>query len=250
LFVNLYVQKPDFGEHNFSDFLNRIEPVEAVYIRKHIESSYSDEFEIEPYFFEMMRLTLSAGAAAAYLRKHPDLPITERDCLLSKLFQFLYVPMEIRFGLPESPDWEMRISLEELLESLPDHPMSRLQEFDWRSFYEDTCCQDLETVLSRLRKRPPAASLAHGNKRGQGRKRGPKADLSRHRQIAGIVNEYGENWRDDEHLSDICEDLDKAGIKVSPKWPKWKEPARSFRRARQERKHEVIKAIQYSIDRS
>ena len=159
MFVNLYVQEPDFGEHNFADFLDRIEPVEAIYIRKHIESSYSDEHDpFEPYFFAMMRLTLSSGTAAAYIRTHPDLPITERDCRLSKLFQFLYVPLEIHFGLPESPEWETRVSLEELLDSLPDHHISRLQEFDWWSFYKDTRSHDLDTVISRLRERLPSFS--------------------------------------------------------------------------------------------
>lgn len=159
MFVNLYVQEPDFGEHNFADFLDQIERVEATYIRKHIESSYSDEHDpIEPYFFAMMRLTLTSGTAAAYIRTHPDLPITERDCRLSKLFQFLYVPLEIHFGLPESPEWETRVSLEELLDSLPDHHISRLQEFDWWSFYEDTRSHDLDTVISRLRERLPSFS--------------------------------------------------------------------------------------------
>ena len=159
MFVNLYVQEPDFGEHNFADFLDRIEPVEAIYIRKHIESSYSDEHDpFEPYFFAMMRLTLSPGTAAAYIRTHPNLPITERDCRLSKLFQFLYVPLEIHFGLPESPEWETRVSLEELLDSLPDHHISRLQEFDWWSFYKDTRSHDLDRVISRLRERLPSFS--------------------------------------------------------------------------------------------
>jgi len=251
LFVNLYVQKPDFGEHNFADFLDRIETVEAIYIRKRIQECYSGkEDPIEPYFFAMMRLTLSSGTAAAYIRTHPNLPITERDCCLSKLFQFLYVPLEIRFGLRQQPEWETRVTLEELLDFLPGDFVSRLPEFDWSSFFEDTRKHDIDTVVSRLRARLPSTGMAQAERKTPGRKRGPKEDIPRHKRIASIALKRGQNWRDDECLRQVCDDLDRSGIKVSPMWPKWKTPARSFSRALLERKHEVIKAIQYSIDRA
>jgi hypothetical protein len=71
LFLNLYVLEPDFGDHNFADF-GRVEQVEASYIRGHLKQSYEEGCEpIEPYFFAMMRCTLSVGAARAYIHATP-----------------------------------------------------------------------------------------------------------------------------------------------------------------------------------
>jgi hypothetical protein len=255
LFLNLYVLQPDFGEHNFADF-GRVEQVEASYIRGHLKQSYDqgpDSFDpIEPYFFVMMRCTLSMGAAGAYIRTHPGLPITERDCILSKLFQFLYLPLEVRFGLPERPDWGVQSCLEAMLDQLPDSAVSRLHSFDWQRFYEDTVALDLEAVLTRVSERLRKWG-SDGKTQVKGvsaRKRGPTPDLERHCNIARIVQPYGDDWRQDANLNLIGDALDSAKIPVSPKWKKWKTPARSFSRALEMRKHLVIKAIQYSLDQA
>lgn len=222
--------------------------MDANYIRGHLKQSYDqgpDSFDpIEPYFFNMMRCTLSTGSAAAYIRAHPGLPITVRDCILSKVFQFLYIPLEVRFNLPPEPDWDVRTDLETILDKFPDSSVSRMDSFDWWSFYEDTVNLNFDTVLVRLRERVRAG----GSGGSQQRRRGPEPKLDRHRDISRIVRPYGDDWRQDANLNLISKALDRAGIPVSPNWHKWKPPAHTFSRALKMRKHVVIKAIQYSLD--
>jgi hypothetical protein len=252
LFLNLYVlHSPDFADHNFGE-LGGIHHDPEFWVRGCILNGYTENGPwMEPYFFDMVRLTLSPGAAAAYIRTHPSLPITERDCSLSKVFQFVYTALEARFNLPEHSDPNVRLELEDVLDDLPASVLMQLPEFDWEGIFWDVLSGDLQTVVSRIRKRIQIGfSGRYDPVESPRRKRGPKADAGRHTQIADIVRRAGPDWREDQALKKICESLDKSGIKVSPSWNTWKPPVRKSRRALEMRKHDVIKALQYSLDRA
>jgi hypothetical protein len=89
---------------------------------------------------------MTPAACASFLR-HTTLPIVERDYYLSKLFQFLYLPLELRFQLGSAEE-EIRERLEQFLDGIPAE--SRLDLFDWSRFYADTLHYDLEGVLGHL----------------------------------------------------------------------------------------------------
>jgi hypothetical protein len=245
LFKNLYVlQIDDFADHNFGE-LGRFVPTEAAYIRAHLEY-ISDDWGPEPFFLDMVRYTLSRGTAEAFIRTHPSLPITERDWALSKLFQLLYVPLEVRFGLPGVPhvlDRDVQERIEQLLDRLEPSVLSRLDEFKYGAYYHDVRNRDLETVLLRLEEHFPQGRNQRQKKRG----RGPLPDVNRHRAIAEIVRRYGDDWRQSENLIQICSELDHAGIPVSKFWLKWRPPAQTFKKAHRQRQHDVVKALDYSL---
>lgn len=171
---------------------------------------------------------------------------------MSKWFQFLYVVLEVRYGLAADPEWETQVPIEIALdpnqEWLPES--TNMPDVDWWGFYEDTRKYDLQTVLKRLPMYVDTGSgkqVAHRETRDKSKsRRGPKPDMDRHRKIAAVVWQHGSEWRSDDRLHEICEKLDAKGVRVSPKWVRW---ARSWVRALEVRKHEVSKAIQYSLNR-
>jgi DNA-binding transcriptional regulator YiaG len=92
--------------------------------------------------------TLTAESCQSFLRS-TSLPIAARDYYLSKLFQFLHVPLVLKFGLENDPT-QVSKPLEEFLDGIPAECTERLAEFDWSEFYEDTLRYDLPEVLRRL----------------------------------------------------------------------------------------------------
>jgi hypothetical protein len=254
LFLNLYdLAREEFENFNYSDTVGRFEPVSSDDFRARLRNSYREEHAIslEPYFFDAMRLTLSRGARQAFFRSHPNLPATERDYYLSKHFQFLYIVLEVRYGLRAEPEWEVQIQVEATLdpnqEWVPE--ASTMPEVNWWEFYKDTRQYDLQTVLQRLPKHVNAGSgsptpASKRSEKGPGGRRGPKADMTRHLQIAAVVDQHGPEWRNEETLLEICDALDQNHVRVPASWLTW---ARSWSRAVQEKKHQVTKAIQYSL---
>src|SRR5713101_1649334 len=100
MFRNLYFFSPNFRNHNFSDFFDDIREDSEVYLEAALKEGYADG-GLEPYFYSILPLTMSPESCASFIRANPQLPITERDYYLSKLFQFLYVPIKIRFSLED-----------------------------------------------------------------------------------------------------------------------------------------------------
>lgn len=81
---------------------------------------------------------------------------------------------------------------------------------------------------------------------GRAKQRGPQADHENHARVAIIVSSYGENWRSDDTLAEICEKLDELGVPVPKTWPELrKNPARTWRRAFAFLRDRVKKAIEY-----
>ena len=110
-----------FRDHNFiTRPMTSDDPFEAVSeetIRHQIgRVLLGSENWIDPFYETLVDATLSSGASKAFVRAHPDLPIDERDYSLSKLFQFFYLPLTIRFI--RDHHYYIRIRLDEILESL------------------------------------------------------------------------------------------------------------------------------------
>jgi hypothetical protein len=257
VFLNLYVLTPaEFRDFNYFDTLDRFETIPNEYFRNRVRESYLEEGRgaIEPAFLDGMRLTLGHGARQAFYRAHPTFPATERDYYLSKLFQFVYVVLDVRYGLTEKPPWEVRIQIEAALDSNQDWlpEATGMPEVDWGAFYHDTRRFDLQTVLKRLPRHVDRSSGSQGptpkgaKEVSAGRRRGPKSDMARHLKIAGIVNKNGPDWRATEALDEICIALDKNKIRVPRNWLPW---AQSWARAVEKKKFVVIKVLQYSLEK-
>jgi len=116
------------------------------YIESALRRGYADQGP-EPYFYNMFPVTLSPPACKSVLRT-TNLPVPERDYYLSKLFQFLYVPLEIKFQL-EYPT-EVTEAVEKFLDEIPAEYLERLAEFDFAGFLNDTFNYGLEEMLTRL----------------------------------------------------------------------------------------------------
>ena len=79
--------------------------------------------------------TLSAECYAGFRKDYPELQLDRRDYLLSKLFQFLFVPITMRQNYSDS-DGSLRRELETFLD-ISRKPAVAAAAFDWRAFYAD-----------------------------------------------------------------------------------------------------------------
>lgn len=100
-FNNLYFSGgPAFRNHNFADFLDgvdqRTERSIVLEIRRHYEDPRGG---LSPHIAATYWFTLSPQTCSSFLRANPALPVSERDFCLSKLFQFLYLPLTVRYHL-------------------------------------------------------------------------------------------------------------------------------------------------------
>jgi len=161
------------------------------------------------------------------------------------------VPLEVRYGLDQDPEWSLVIDIEPMLDPIPGREPEATNRpvVDWWGFYKDTREHDLKTVLKRL---PSHIDIDPGREDNHKldatrRTRGPKPDMTRHQKIASVIDRFGADWREEENLAEICERLDVAHIRVSPNWHPW---AQSWVRAATKKKHDVIKALQYSLDKA
>jgi hypothetical protein len=148
LFRNIYFSCKSFRNHNWSDFFDDLRQDEEEYIEAALRRGYAEPLGPEPYFYTILPLTLTPESCEGFL-KSTSLPITARDYYLSKLFQFLYLPLTLKFPL-EADTTEVSKRLEEFLDGIPPECMERLAEFDWPQFYGDTLRYELDDVLRRL----------------------------------------------------------------------------------------------------
>jgi hypothetical protein len=76
------------------------------------------------------------------------------------------------------------------------------------------------------------------------RKRGPKPDMQNHNKVAEVISGYREAWAHDENLSEVCEQLDSAGVPIPKTWPRRTDgKSRSWARALEHYPYLVVKAI-------
>jgi hypothetical protein len=144
VFRNLYHFSQPFRDHNWSDFFADLRQAKEESIEYQLRE---EEHGPEPYFYSILPVTLRPETCEAFLRS-TDLPVSAQDYYLSKLFQFLYVPLKERFPLADRE--ELIQPLEEYLDSIPSEYIERLGEFDWPQFYDDSQKCDLDEVLRRV----------------------------------------------------------------------------------------------------
>jgi hypothetical protein len=148
LFRNIYFSSESFRDHNWSDFFPDLRQDQELYIEAALRRGYADTAGPEPYFYSILPLTLTPESCASFL-KSSTLPIAARDYYLSKLFQFLYLPLGLKFRL-EGHSTAVVKRLEEFLDGITPDRLDRIAEFDWSQFYGDTLRYRLEDVLRRL----------------------------------------------------------------------------------------------------
>ena len=166
MFHNIYFSCKSFRNHNWNDFFGDLRQDDEPYIEAALRRSYANPHEPgpEPYFYSILPVTLTPESCESFLRSS-SLPIAARDYYLSKLFQFLHVPLVLKFGLENDPT-QVSEPLEEFLDGIPAECTAKLAEFDWSAFYEDTLRDDLPEVLRRLplhlpviKQEPPAEKM-------------------------------------------------------------------------------------------
>ena len=102
LFRNIYFFCKPFRNHNWNDFFGDLRQDEELYIEAELRRSYATPSGPEPYFYRILPVTLTPESCDSFLRS-TSLPITARDYYLSKLFQFLYLPLVQKFLLEDHP---------------------------------------------------------------------------------------------------------------------------------------------------
>ena len=233
MFINLYnLPGRSFLDHNFSDYLNcgiGNDPIRKVkngeiheIIAKSFEPHPNDKTKkcigLPRKFDSILKMTFSMACCDSFIRANPSLPITPRDYYLSKLFQFLAVMWITRFE--DDFIGEQLFRLHQVLDrvsidDLPPGDRIKLEELWWESYHHCLALGSAADVLdqfeayltSQLDPLEPASTK---------RRRGPRADMARHRKIAGVVESWRlrkEDWRDD--LPGVCAELDRLGLSVS-----------------------------------
>ena len=242
MFQNLnFISGRVFRDFNFATFWSDsptgapFESVSEEYIVNVIHQSYASERDPpEPYFYSILPFTLSAPCCGAFVRSNPGLPITERDYYLSKLFQFLYIPLiESAPGTYWAHD-EIASQLSEFLDQLPEPMVLELSRFDWSGFYADTWFYEPAEVVQRLPQHLPQDIIGASRPR----KHGFDADMENHCKVSTVVRRYPD-WK--KNLTQICAELDDLGVPYPDQWDGWGD---AIATGKQER---VIKAIEYRM---
>lgn len=80
------------------------------------------------------------------------------------------------------------------------------------------------------------------------RRHGPKPAMEQHRQTARIVGSFGREWRQQDALEKIAEELDRAQIPLPHAWKRWKRVPRTWSRAVEYHSDRVRKTLVYSLE--
>ena len=81
MFRNIYFTSQVFRDHNWNDFFGDLCQDKESYIESHLQKSYADAGEREPYFDTIFPVTLTPPSCESFLRS-TSLPITARDYYL------------------------------------------------------------------------------------------------------------------------------------------------------------------------
>jgi len=136
LFTNLYFASEPFRDHNWTDFFHgRVRRVPSAELERWTKRLMAASVEFDLALLATIYFTLSAECYAGFRKDYPDLQLDRRDYLLSKLFQFLFVPITMRQNYSDS-DGSLRRELETFLD-ISREPAVAAAAFDWRAFYAD-----------------------------------------------------------------------------------------------------------------
>ena len=151
MFINLTFAVPTFAQHNFSLLQGQLrkEPDPSWDVEDALRSSFS----YVPGLVETLSHTLSPECYASFIRANPELPITERDYFLSKLFQFFY--QSLLDEADNAPHWHTaRETLEGLLDgAFPEaspNPWADLSKLDWPRFFRGYRDSSLESLVANI----------------------------------------------------------------------------------------------------
>ena len=246
MFRNLYFQSPPFRNFNFTDCLERIEPVSERSLLRDIRVAYGSG-DVDPCFVDTVELSLRLETARRFL-DHVSLPLEPRDFLLSKLFQFLYVPLTIQNQLDHPDALPLRRQLELWLDNLPESVVARLYRFDWTSFFFDSNRLDRGKLLARLDRYLPPLRRKRRRQAWMGR-RGPAPDVAGYNAIRRAVRAAGKNWRLRAGLKRVAETLDGWEVPTPDSWTKLDPPATTWRSAVESHTKLVRKILEYRLER-
>jgi hypothetical protein len=136
---------PRFYDHNFSNFIDRIEQHSCDDLRALLSDSWGPwgrESRFDPNFFgNIVFVTLSPETCASFFRAYPNLPVTERDYYLSKLFQFIWLIatnwIDHRGDAKDRYSYGIEETLEGSIALVPDSMIPVLRDFNWGRFQGD-----------------------------------------------------------------------------------------------------------------
>ena len=244
MFRNLYFQSRRFRDFNLNTMFDQVEAVPASYLAEVIGTAYDSE-EPDPYFTQTVEYSLRVEAARAYLHT-VKLSLTPRDFLLSKLFQFLYVPLQIQDQLDAPDALPLRRRLEHWLDGLPESLVLRLYRFDWLAFFEDSNRLDRPTLLARLDDYLPGTRRHHRRTPAMGR-RGPVPNLAEYKAVAKAIRIVGEVWTRRPGLRRVAEHLDRLDAPSPENWARLDPPATSWQSAVEAHPKRVVKILKYRL---
>jgi hypothetical protein len=188
------------------------------------------------------------------------LPVDERDYYLSKLFQFMYLTLQVRFNPQGASEMAVKGRVQNLLDGVPDELLPPQEEEHawerfWELFYHDTQALQLRAVLDRLPEHLKTVfhgtrNIPTGPEKALRRRRGPKPDMENHRKVAQVVSRCGPEWQDKAALNKICGTLDRKKIPAPKSWAKWTPAVRSWEPVSLYRRECVIKAIDYRLQKA
>ena len=246
MFRNLFFQSRRFRDFNFTDCLGRVESVSNRSLSHQIRAAYNAG-PPDPCFVDTIALSLRLETSARFL-KSVDLPLEPRDYLLSKLFQFLYLPLTIQNQLDEPDALPLRQRLELWLDGLPETAVPRLYRFDWFAFFDDSNRLDRSEVLAGIDRYLPVVRRKRGRSPWMGR-RGPVPDVVSYQAVARAVRSVGEGWTRRPGLQKLAERLDEMRYPTPLSWSKLVPPATCWRSAAEAHPKRVVKIVEYRLNR-
>jgi hypothetical protein len=134
MFVNLNFTSRPFKEYNWTDY-GDLRPVHLSALQRQTREHTIASYGFDSEFLATLKFTLSKRCMEGFIRDNPGLPIDHQDYSLSKLFQFIFEAIVMRFDFTD-PDGTLSRELVQFLNTLAD-PDDAAADFDWRKFYAD-----------------------------------------------------------------------------------------------------------------
>jgi hypothetical protein len=135
LFTNLYFASEPFRDHNWTDFFGQVRRVASTELERWTKLLMVASVGFDLALLATIYFTLSGVCYEGFRKDYPDMQLDRRDYVLSKLFQFLFVPITMRQNYSDS-NGSLRRELEAFLDIIPEPPVASVA-FDWKAFYAD-----------------------------------------------------------------------------------------------------------------
>lgn len=200
-FQNLYVLSKEFRDYNLSLMLDTLSYENEARLELLFNMAYGPESDFDPELEDLIECTLSKEACAGYMRRTRE-PIIERDYYLSKLYQFIWMPVAAKLNcggmegvLLEGHRHAIEAGLSSALDKLGDGEKVALS-FDWKRLYYDLSRTKPERVLSNL--------LSYFFAEPERRRETPKQVIDRQRGTRSIERIALEAGLDPKQVYKVC----------------------------------------------